>query len=98
MRGRYVLTPRAQADLDHIWDYTTERWGVDQAETYTREIWQRIEKVAARPAIGQACSDIRAGYYKISCGSHFVFYRITADGIDVVRILHERMDFERHVP
>jgi plasmid stabilization system protein ParE len=29
-------------------------------------------------------------------GSHFVFYRITAEGIDVVRILHQRMDFEQH--
>jgi plasmid stabilization system protein ParE len=26
------------------------------------------------------------------------FYRQTADGIDVVRILHERMDYERHIP
>jgi toxin ParE1/3/4 len=70
----------------------------DQAETYTRHLWQRIEAVAARPAMGQDCSDIRAGYYKISCGSHFLFYRLIADGIDVVRILHERMDFARHIP
>jgi antitoxin ParD1/3/4 len=54
-------------------DYTADRWGLDQAETYTRDIWQRIEEVAARPAIGQECSDIRAGYYKISCGSHLLF-------------------------
>jgi toxin ParE1/3/4 len=98
MTGRYVLSPRAQADLDNIWDYSAKRWGKEQAEAYTREIWQRIEKVAARPATGQECSDIRVGYYKISCGSHFLFYRIVGDGIDVVRILHERMDFERHIP
>jgi toxin ParE1/3/4 len=71
---------------------------IDQAETYTRDLWQRIEAVAARPAMGQECSDIRAGYYKISCGSHFLFYRLIADGIDIVRILHERMDFARHIP
>ena len=70
MTGRYVLSPRAQADLDDIWDYTADRWGLDQAETYTRDLWQRIEAVAARPAMGQECSDIRAGYYKISAGSH----------------------------
>jgi toxin ParE1/3/4 len=98
MMGGYVLSPRAQSDLDEIWDYTAKRWGLDQAETYTRDIWQRIEKVAARPAIGQECSDIRAGYWKIPCGSHFLFYRLTDEGIDVVRILHERMDFERHIP
>jgi toxin ParE1/3/4 len=98
MTGRYVLSPRAQTDLDEIWAYTEDHWGLDQAETYTRDIWQRIEDVAERPTIGQDCSDIRAGYYKISCGSHFLFYRLIAQGIDIVRILHERMDFERHIP
>jgi plasmid stabilization system protein ParE len=58
MNGRFVLSPRAQTDLDDIWDYTADRWGLDQAETSTRDIWQRIEEVAARPAIGQECSDI----------------------------------------
>ncbi len=98
MRGRFVLSPRAQADLDAIWDYSAKRWGIDQADAYTREIWQRIEKVATSPTMGQACFDIRPGYYKISCGSHFLFYRLLGHGIDVVRILHERMDFERHIP
>jgi toxin ParE1/3/4 len=47
--------------------------------------------------MGQDCSDIRAGYFKIPCGSH-VCFSLTGEGIDVVRILHERMDFERHIP
>jgi toxin ParE1/3/4 len=98
MTGCYVLSPLAQSDLGDIWDYTADRWGLGQAEKYTRDIWQRIEAVAERPAIGQECSDIRAGYHKISCGSHVLFYRFTAGGIDIVRILHERMDFQRHIP
>jgi toxin ParE1/3/4 len=98
MTGRFVLSPRAKTDLDEIWDYTADRWGLDQAATYTRDIWQRIQAVAERPTFGQGCSDVRAGYFKISCGSHVLFYRLTADGIDVVRILHERMDYDRHLP
>jgi hypothetical protein len=43
MTGHFVLSPRAQADLDDIWDYTADRWGLDQAETYTRDIWQRTK-------------------------------------------------------
>jgi ParE toxin of type II toxin-antitoxin system, parDE len=50
MTGRFVLSPRAQTDLDDIWNYTADRWGLDQAETYTRDIWQRIEEVAAIPS------------------------------------------------
>jgi toxin ParE1/3/4 len=74
MTGRFVLSPRAQTDLDDIWNYTADRWGLDQAETYTRNLWQRIKDVAARPAMGQECSEIREGYQKFSCGSHILFY------------------------
>ena len=30
-------------------------------------------------------------------GSHVLFYRNVKAGIDIVRILHSRMDFERHL-
>jgi toxin ParE1/3/4 len=98
MTGRYVLSRRAQSDLNQIWDYTETRWGIDQAEIYLRQLWQHIKIIAARPTSGRACPEVRAGYYKYRSGSHFLFYRITGDGVDVVRILHERMDFERHLP
>jgi toxin ParE1/3/4 len=98
MTGRYVLSPRAQTDLDEIWDYSAQTWGIDQADSYARELWRRIEALAAHPKIGQACAHIRPGYFKSACGSHVLFYRLTAQGTDVVRILHERMDFERHIP
>lgn len=98
MKGRYVLSPRAQTDLEEIWDYSADTWGIDQADVYTRDLWQRIEALAEHPNMGQACANIRPGYYKSSCGSHVLFYRLTAQAIDVVRILHERMDFERHIP
>jgi toxin ParE1/3/4 len=98
MTGRFVLSPRAQTDLEEIWDYTVARWGLDQAETYTRQLWECIKAVAARPSIGRECADLRPGYYKLPSGSHVLFYRLITDGIDIVRILHERMDYDRHIP
>jgi toxin ParE1/3/4 len=98
MTGRSVLTPRAQTDLDEIWDYTVGRWGLDQAETYARQLWDHIKMVAARPAIGRECPELRPGYYKYPSGSHVLFYRLITDGIDVVRILHERMDYDSQLP
>lgn len=98
MTGRFVLTPRAQADFEEIWDYTAERWGLDQAETYTRQLWETIQRVANEPPLGHECKEVRDGYRQYPSGSHVLFYRLTADGIDIVRILHERMDYERHIP
>ena len=96
MTGRYTLSPRAQGDLDEIWTYTETRWGIEQAEFYTHQIEHDIRTIAAQPNMSRACSDIRAGYWKYPTGSHVLFYRPIIGGIDVVRILHERMDPARH--
>jgi len=50
------------------------------------------------PMIGRACDEVRPGYRKHAVGSHTLYYRIaSADVIDVVRILHQRMDVDRHL-
>lgn len=93
----YVLSPEAQNDLDDIWDYSLPRWGETRTERYIRDLWQGIEYVAADPRRGQSCDDIRSGYHKYTVISHVIFFRLTAGGIDVVRILHARMDFNQHL-
>lgn len=96
--NRYLLSPAAQSDLEQIWDYTHDQWGIDQAEEYLRELQRAIDRAAANPRIGRACDEIRPGYRKLAAGSHTLFYRVTADGvIDVVRLLHQRMDIDRHL-
>jgi toxin ParE1/3/4 len=94
---RYVLSPSAQADLSEIWEYSAARWGDGQAEVYLRQIQAAIETIAADPRRGRRCDDIRAGYSKYAAGSHVVFYRQGGAGVDVVRVLHQRMDFNRHL-
>jgi toxin ParE1/3/4 len=92
-----VVSPRARGDLDDIWDYGVERWGIDQAERYLREMWHDRERAAKDPRRGQPCDDIRASYFRLKVGFRVAFYRLTTEGIDVVRILHGRRDFERHL-
>lgn len=96
--SRYVLSPAAKADLEKIWDYTRERWSDDQAEGYVREIQRAIERVVDNPRIGRPCDEVRAGYRRHAVGSHTLYYRITSGGlIDVVRVLHQRMNVDRHL-
>ena len=94
---RVVVSPRAQADIDDIWEYTVSQWGVRQAETYLRLIKEAVEAVATDPRVGRSCDDVRPGYRKYLVGSHVLFYRVTATAVVVVRILHQRMDVERHL-
>jgi toxin ParE1/3/4 len=56
-----------------------------------------MKMLVADPHLGRDCGHIRDGYRKYASGSHVLFYRLADDGVDIVRILHERMDFGRHL-
>jgi toxin ParE1/3/4 len=89
----FLLSPAARADLDEIWEYTTQQWGIERAERYIRDVVDACQAVADGRRQGRAIDDIRKGYYKLAVGSHLLFYRMAKDGtVDVVRILHQRMD------
>ncbi|WP_417827751.1 type II toxin-antitoxin system RelE/ParE family toxin [Thalassospira sp.] len=92
----YRLTPKAAIDLEDIWRYTQRRWSVMQAEKYIREILQVFAELAGATRQGQKC-DVRDGYFKIPVGAHVIYYRQAPDAIEVVRILHGRMDVARHL-
>jgi toxin ParE1/3/4 len=95
--SRYVLSPRARLDIADIWDYTAEHWGVDQAEEYVRMLQQTIETLTRERYKGRSIEDVRSEYRKYPAGSHVIFYRMKGEHIEVVRILHRRMDVERHL-
>ncbi|HNP59054.1 MAG TPA: type II toxin-antitoxin system RelE/ParE family toxin [Gordonia sp. (in: high G+C Gram-positive bacteria)] len=93
----YRLTPAAQSDLSEIWDYIAEHWDLQQAEIYINEIRAAFERIADDPDRGRACDGIREGYRRYSIGSHVLFYIARPDGVDVIRLLHQRMDPARHL-
>jgi toxin ParE1/3/4 len=89
----YVLSPAAQADLEAIWTYTAETWGEAQARRYILAIRDACQALANGMASGRRIDDIRPGYRKLPVGSHTLFFRTADTGqIDVVRILHQRMN------
>jgi toxin ParE1/3/4 len=96
---RLRFTPAAMADLDTIWDYTANRWDEAQAERYLGAIRDACEALAAGRRAPRSAEAIRPGYGRLPVGSHIIYCRSADPGmIEVVRVLHERMDPDRHVP
>lgn len=90
------LLPRAELDLEEIWLYSFKRWGQAQADGYIGEIAEAFEKLADGRRTGRAV-DIRSGYLKHAVGSHMVYFRVLSGSIEIVRILHQGMDTDRHL-
>lgn len=95
-RRAYRLTPRAVADLEEIWLYTSKNWSLEQADSYHNAIVDALDGLVAGKKAGRPV-DIRDGYFKYLVGSHLVFYRLVDSDLVVVRVLHQRMDVGRHL-
>ncbi len=98
-------TPQAEEDILDVLRHTLQRWGPSKYWEYRDLIEDAYcdiladpscggVKVAARPAIrGRRISQPGRR------ARHIVFYRISSKSeVEVVRFLHEAMDFERHLP
>ena len=92
----YRLSPLAETDLEQIWLYTFKTWSLEQADSYYSGFVAAFEGLAAGRKTGRPV-DIREGYLKYAVGSHLVFYRITDSSVDVIRVLHQKMDATRHL-
>ena len=95
-RRSYRLSPLAVADLEAIWLYTLETWSLEQAEIYHAAIVAAFDGLAQGKNIGRI-SDVREGYFKYAVGLHLIYFKQRDLNIDVIRILHQRMDVSRHL-
>lgn len=90
-----AFSPAAQADIGAIWDYTANTWGLDQADSYTDAIREVCQALAQGTKQGRP--SVLPGVRKTLCGSHVVYFLDEPDRLNVIRILHQRQDAERHL-
>jgi toxin ParE1/3/4 len=89
----FSLTKKAKADLKSIAAYTQRKWGKEQRKIYALQFDDAFHMLSETPEVGNKCDFIKQGYRKFPVTSHLVFYRnISESEIEVVRILHKRMD------
>ena len=96
MSAGYSLRQQALDDLESIWLYSYQEWGVEQADQYIRSLLSRFTWISENPQLGKQRAEIKPGYYCFPEGMHLIFYKITRDGIDIIGIPHQSMDFITH--
>jgi toxin ParE1/3/4 len=95
--AEYRLSPRAQRDLDGLFDYMRGALGPAQAMHYTDLIEAACADLAEARQQAQGCANIRSGYRRRSVEQHVIYFRPTGYGIAIIRILHQRSDAARHL-
>lgn len=93
----FLISKKAVADLEEIWLFTVEKWSMEQADRYYNLIFDEINYICKDINSGKSMEHVRKGYRASKVKSHLVFYRVLNDTIEVIRILHERMDIENRL-
>jgi len=104
---RVRLGAAAELDFANIVKWTAENFGARQSRVYQTTLVQAIGELAEGPDVAGSKSreEIMPGLRTVHVarygrrGSHFLMYRVAPKvTIEIVRILHDRMDLQRHLP
>ena len=96
--AKVILRQKAIDDLNDIWDYTFEKWSAKQADKYYATIKLACKGIGQNPDVGKESYGINKNLLGLKSGKHIIFYQpISEDKIEVIRILHERMDLKKRI-
>lgn len=108
-----ILSNASVEDLDSIADYTLKQHGAEALDRYLKLIDTALLLIAEDPEHPNIRSSLKglskfhlsaakneAGRTgdKVQDPRHIVFFRFSVDEVEVVRILHDSMDFLQHLP
>jgi toxin ParE1/3/4 len=92
----YRLSPLAEVDLEEIWLCTLKNWSLEQADTYHNGLVSAFEGLAAGTKRGRP-AEVLPDFQKYLCGSHVVYFLDYQDHLDIIRVLHQKQDAQRHL-
>jgi len=95
---RYLISEKANQDIEKIWLYTYENWSIEQADRYYNLILDEIEFIAENFESGKSVDCIKKGYRASLVKSHIIFYKKSKSNVvEIIRVLHQRMDIEHRI-
>jgi toxin ParE1/3/4 len=102
------LSEAAGDDFEDILKWTEQQFGLLQAESYDETIADALAALRKGPELPgvRLREDVGAAIYTLHVarnrrrGRHLIIFRVHHSErlIDVLRILHEKMDIARHLP
>ena len=87
------ISAAADRHLDAIYEYGFLQWGEVQADRYYDGLIAHFAQLCDNPFLYSSVDHIRPGYRRSVYESHSVYYRVTADMVEVMAIIgRENLD------
>lgn len=94
MTRRARFSKQARQDLDDIWLHTA-RYNPDSADKLLKEIQSRLLMLARFPELGVTREELASALRSSLVDEYLIFYRITKQRIEIVRILQGNRDLKQ---
>jgi len=92
--GEYRITTKADSDLLDIARFTIRKFGVEKARIYKNGLYDCFKALAKNPDLARNASIHAPNLKRYIFKSHTIFFRPEENGIAIVRVLHQKMDFK----
>ncbi len=92
----YQLSTAAERDLAGIFLYGIETFGLEIAQRYRDQIERTFRLLGDNPYLARERTEIRPPVRIYPCGSHMAVYVTNGAGTLILRIRHQKEDWERN--
>lgn len=94
---RLAWSALAKTELAEIRQHSIDRWGREVAMRYLADLRDAVKSAAAAP---EGLRPLKRPFRIRRVRSHYLILHVdpAADRLTVARVLHVRMDIERHLP
>jgi len=97
MSHQFKIQPEAEKDLEAIWHYSVENWGINKALEYLDGIDKAFHLLASNPNISNLFQEfippVRIHHHK----KHLIVYILEEDKVVIIRVLHESMSLDKQL-
>jgi len=84
----YKLSPDAVDDIERLFTFGIDRFGVSQASKYIDGLEERLTKIANSPTFYPKVTHIKQGYRRSVYGIHSIYYRqLDKSRIEIMRVI-----------
>ena len=93
-----IIKPKAKDDLENIFKYSVENFGFKIAENYLLTIEAKFQTIKKNHKIGKRNTLLGFKIKSIKSKSHLIFFKvIDSNTVEIVRILHQSMNYKDHL-
>lgn len=92
-----VIASAVKADLKDIYQYGLRQWGQAQSDSYLENLKDHFWSLTEQPLMGIERPELLPGARSLPIESHTLFYRVSTDTVEIIRVLHDRQDPQRHL-